>query len=117
MKRRDFIAGLGGAVAMPVAAWAQPAERVRRVGVLVGAAADDPEFQARMAAFQDGLAQLGWIDDRNLRIDTRWATDNSDELRRQAAELVALAPDIIVAATGTATTAPLLQATRAAALA
>ena len=76
------------------------------------AAADDPEFQARLAAFLQGLQQLGWTDGRNVRIDTRWATTNADDIRRHAAELAALAPDVILAATGTATVAPLLQATR-----
>ena len=85
---------------------------MRHIGVLVAAGADDSEFQARIAAFLQGLAQLGWSEGRNVRIDIRWATANADELRRHAAELVALAPDVILAATGTATTAPLLQATR-----
>ena len=78
----------------------------------MAAAADDPEFQARIAAFLQGLQQLGWTDGRNVRIDTRWATTNADDIRRHAAELAALAPDVILAATGTATVAPLLQATR-----
>jgi putative tryptophan/tyrosine transport system substrate-binding protein len=112
MKRREFITLLGGAAAWPLAARAQQGERVRRVGVLMASAADDPVSQARIAAFHDSLAQLGWTDGRNVRIDTRWATTNADELRRHAAELVALAPDVIVAATGTTTVAPLLQATR-----
>ena len=113
MRRREFLASLGGAAAAwPLAARAQRDERVRRIGVLVASPADDAEFQARMAAFLQGLAQLGWVDGRNVHIDTRWATDNPDELRAQAAELVALAPDVIVAATGTATTAPLLHRTR-----
>jgi putative ABC transport system substrate-binding protein len=86
--------------------------RVRRIGVLMASAGDDSENQARMAAFLQGFAQLGWTDGRNLRIDTRWATTNADDLRRHAAELAALAPDVLVAATGTATVAPLLQATR-----
>ena len=85
---------------------------MRRIGVLMASAADDPELQARIAAFLQGLQQLGWTDGRNVRIDTRWATTNADDLRRHAAELVALAPDVILAATGTATVAPLLQATR-----
>src|SRR5262249_3851 len=80
--------------------------------VLVASAADDSVFQARVAAFQQGLAQLGWTDGRNVRLDIRWATTNADDLRRHAAELAALAPDVLVATTGTATTAPLLQATR-----
>jgi putative tryptophan/tyrosine transport system substrate-binding protein len=112
MKRREFITLLGGAATWPLAARAQQGERTRRIGVLMASAADDPENQARMAAFLQGLAQLGWTDGRNVRIDTRWATTNSDDLRRHAAELAALAPDVLVAATGTATTAPLLQATR-----
>ena len=85
---------------------------MRRIGVLLAAAADDSQFQAWVGAFLQGLALLGWTDGRNVRIDTRWATTNADDLRRHAAELAALAPDVIVAATGTATTAPLLQATR-----
>ena len=85
---------------------------MRRIGVLMASAADDSESQARIAAFLQGLAQLGWTDGRNVRIDTRWATTNADDLRRHAAELAALAPDVILSATGTATVAPLLQATR-----
>ena len=113
MRRREFLGVLGGAaIAWPLAARAQEAERVRRIGVLIAAAADDPEFQARVAAFLQGLQQLGWTDGRNVRIDTRWATTNPDDIRRHAAELAALAPDVILAATGTATVAPLLQATR-----
>ena len=112
MKRRQFIFLLGGAAAAwPLAARAQQAERVRRIGVLIYQAADDAEGQARLAAFTQALKQLGWSDGRNLRIDTRWATAE-DILRRHAAELVALAPDVLVAASGTATVAPLLQATR-----
>lgn len=112
MRRREFIVVLGGAAAgWPLATRAQQADRVRRVGVLMAAAADDPEYQARMAAFLQGLKQFGWADNTNLRVDTRWATDAGD-LRRHAAELAALAPDVIVAATGTTTVAPLLQATR-----
>jgi ABC-type uncharacterized transport system substrate-binding protein len=112
MRRREVIAALGTAVAWPFAARAQQAGEMRRVGVLMGAAADDPESQARMAAFTEALAQLGWERGRNLRIDLRWATTDAGEIRRHAAELAALAPDIILAATGTATVAPLLQATR-----
>jgi ABC-type uncharacterized transport system substrate-binding protein len=113
VRRRKFITLLGGAAAAwPLAARAQEAERVRRIGVLIAAAADDPEFQARVAAFLQGLQQLGWTDGRNVRVDTRWATTNPDDIRRHAAELAALAPDVILAATGTATVAPLLQATR-----
>src|SRR3984893_5677528 len=112
MKRRDFITLLGGATVWPLAARAQQSERVRRIGVLMASAADDSENQARMAAFLQSLAQSGWIDGRNVRIDTRWATTNADDLRRHAAELAALAPDVILAASGTSTVAPLLQATR-----
>jgi ABC transporter substrate binding protein len=113
MQRREFITLLGGAaVAWPLTARAQQPEQVRRIGVLMASAADDRELQARMAAFLQALQQLGWTDGRNLRIDTRWATTNADDLRRHAAELAALAPDVIVAAAGTATVAPLLQATR-----
>jgi ABC-type uncharacterized transport system substrate-binding protein len=113
MKRRDFITLLGrAAAAWPLAARAQQAEGMRRIGVLMASAADDSESQARIAAFLQGLAQLGWADGRNVRIDTRWATTDPDDLRRHAAELAALAPDVLVAATGTVTVVPLLQATR-----
>src|SRR5712691_12287155 len=116
MKRREFITLLGGAAAVwPLAARAQQPERVRRIGVLMYWAADDAEGQARLAAFTQALKQLGWSDGGNLRIDTRWAT--ADDIHRHAAELAALAPDVLVAATGTATVAALLQATRTAALA
>jgi putative ABC transport system substrate-binding protein len=109
MRRREFITLLGGvAAAWPLATRAQQPERVRRIGVLIGAA-DSPDIKANVGAFLQVLTQLGWTDGRNLRIDTRWATD---ELRRHAAELAALAPDVLVAASGTATAAPLLQATR-----
>ena len=97
--------------AWPLAARAQQAERVRRIGVLLPAAADDPEMQARLAAFLQGLAQLGWTDGRNVRIDTRWAAADAAEIRRHAAELVALAPDVILAH-GASAVAPLQQATR-----
>jgi putative tryptophan/tyrosine transport system substrate-binding protein len=111
MRRRDCITLLGGAaVAWPLAARAQQPERMRRIGVLMYLAADDPEGQARLAAFAQALKQSGWNEGRNLRIDTRWA--RADDVHRHAAELVALAPDVVVAATGTATVAPLLQATR-----
>ena len=110
MRRRAFITLLGGAAAWPCVAGAQQPERMRRIGVLMPVAADVPEAVARLAAFVQGLQQLGWTDDRNVRIETRWATD-SDQLRRYAAELVALAPDVILAAGGTVV-GPLLQATR-----
>ena len=111
MRRRAFITLLGGAAAAwPLGARAQQGEQMRRIGVLAYWPADDPEGQARLAAFTQALKQLGWNDSRNLRIDTRWAT--ADDIRRHAAELAALAPDVLVAGTGTATVAPLLQATR-----
>jgi len=112
MRRRDFITVIGGAAAWPLAARAQQAERMRRIGVLTGGGgADDPDMQVRVAAFLQGLAQLGWTDGRNVRIDTRWPAANADNIRKHAAELAALAPDVIVAG-GTATVGPLLQATR-----
>jgi putative tryptophan/tyrosine transport system substrate-binding protein len=112
MKRREFITLLGGAAAVwPLAADAQHGERIRRVGVLMTTAADDPEGQVRLAAFLQGLQQLGWMDGRNARIDTRWAAGNSDYTRKYAAELLTLAPDVIVAA-GSQSVGPLLQATR-----
>jgi putative ABC transport system substrate-binding protein len=112
VKRRTFITILGGAAAAwPLAASAQQGERMRRIGVLMPSAADDEEYQARMTAFLQGLAQLGWFDGRNVRIDTRWAVADADRIRKYAAELVALAPDVILAP-GSATTGPLLQATR-----
>src|SRR5215470_15233051 len=112
MRRREFITMLGGAAAAwPLAARAQQPERMRRVGVLMPGAADDPEFQARMTAFVQGLAQLGWIDGRNVRIDTRWGVADADRIRKYAAELLALAPDVILA-NSSAALAPLLQATR-----
>jgi putative ABC transport system substrate-binding protein len=113
MKRRAFLGALSGAViAWPLAARAQQPDRIRTVGLLIAAAADDPEFQGRIAAFRQGLSQLGWSEGRNLRIDIRWATTNAELLRKHATELVALAPDVIVSASGTTTTAPLIEATR-----
>ena len=98
MKRREVIAGLGGsAVAWPLAARAQQPERVRRIGVLMNFAADDPEGQARITAFVQALQQAGWIDGRNVRIDTRWVANDPDNFRKYAAELVTLAPDVILA--------------------
>ncbi|MEX2036930.1 MAG: ABC transporter substrate-binding protein, partial [Xanthobacteraceae bacterium] len=111
MKRREFITLLGGAVAWPLAARAQQGERVRRIGILLPAAANDAEFQTRVGAFLQGLAHLGWTIGRNVRIDTRWATANAGEIRRHTAELVALAPDVILAH-GASTVRTLLQATR-----
>jgi putative ABC transport system substrate-binding protein len=110
--RRKFLATLGGAaVAWPLAARAQQPDRMRRIGLLLPAAADDPEWQARVGAFQQALALLGWTIGRNVRIDTRWGTTSAAEIRRQAAELAALAPDIILAG-GASSVAPVLHATR-----
>ena len=110
--RREFITLLGSAaVAWPLAARAQQPERMRRIGVLLPAAADDAVFQTRVAVFLQELALLGWTVARNLRIDIRWATADAAEIRRHAAELAALAPDLILA-TGDSTVPPLLQATR-----
>ena len=99
MKRRDFIALLGGAaLGWPLAARAQqPRERMRRIGVLNPLAADDPQSQRRMTAFVCGLQQFGWTDGHNVTIETRWGAGDSERLRRYAAELVALAPDVILA--------------------
>jgi putative ABC transport system substrate-binding protein len=105
------MAGLGATAALPFPARAQQPERMRRIGVLVGAGADGVEAQARQAVFQQGLQQLGWADGRNVRIDTRWGAANADDIRKYAAELVALAPDVILAA-GNAPVERLLQATR-----
>jgi putative ABC transport system substrate-binding protein len=111
--RRKFLATLlGGAAAWPLAARAQQGERVRRIGVLMGGAGRDPVEHARLAAFLDGLQQLGWIDGRNVRIDTRWPTGDVDR-RRYAAELVGLAPDVILAS-ASASVAALQQASRSA---
>jgi putative ABC transport system substrate-binding protein len=112
MKRRDFITFLGGAAAAwPLVARAQQSERVRSIGVLLPFAATDPQPQAWVGALLQSLALSGWIIDRNIHIETHYATGNVAEIRRHAAELVALAPDIIVAH-GTAAVSALLQATR-----
>ena len=112
MRRREFISILGGAAAAwPLAVRAQQPERMRRVGVLMNTVADDAEGQARLIAFGQGLAELGWTDGRNVRIDIRWGAGDAERFRRYAVELVALAPDVILAASGTAVP-PLLQATR-----
>jgi putative ABC transport system substrate-binding protein len=112
MKRREFITLLGGAAAAwPLAARAQQGERVRRVGALMSTAADDPEGQARIAVFQQGLQEFGWSIGRNVRVDSRWPAGDPELFRRYAAELATLSPDVILA-TGSAATGPLLQATR-----
>ena len=112
MKRREFITLIGAAVAWPIATGAQQPEQVRRLGLLMNVAAKDRVGQARIAAFLQTLAQYGWSDGRNLRIDTRWTDGNPDQIRKHALELAALAPDVILAP-GTAVIGPLLQATRA----
>src|SRR5258706_15916356 len=113
MRRREFISLLGGAAAAwPLAAHAQQPDRMRRIGVLVNLPADDPQAQTRNAALLQGLQELGWTVGRNVRIDFRWGAGNADNTRKFAAELVALAPDVILAR-GTWTREPLLQVTRA----
>jgi len=112
MKRREFVTLLGGAAAMwPLAARAQQGERMRRIGVLMTLAEDDPQGQARFAAFVEGLQQFGWRNGGNIRLDVRWTAGNLDEIRKYAAELVALAPDVILAST-TPSVAALQAATR-----
>jgi putative ABC transport system substrate-binding protein len=113
VRRREFIAVLGGAAASwPIAARAQQPERMRRIGVLMNSSATDSEGKARFAAFLQGLQQLGWTDGRNVRMDIRWgATGDIDGIRKYAAELVALSPDVILATT-TPSIAALQQATR-----
>jgi len=116
MRRREFIGLIGGAAATwPRALRAQQPDRMRRIGVLVGAGADGLDAQARQGAFLQGLQQLGWTDGRNVRIDTRWGGANADDIRKYAAELAALAPDVILAA-GNAPVERLLQATRTVAI-
>jgi putative tryptophan/tyrosine transport system substrate-binding protein len=110
MRRRDFITLFGSAATWPLAAHAQQQDRQRRVGVLLPIAKDDPEYQPWLTAFRQALQELGWVDGRNMRIDIHWATANPAEIRRQAAELVALAPDVILAP-GTSTVGALMQAT------
>src|SRR5262249_37739179 len=111
--RRELLAALGGAAAWPLAARAQQAERMRRIGVLMGGAGSDPVEQARLAAFLDGLQQLGWTDGHNVRIDTRWPAGDADRYRTYATELVGLAPDVILAS-ASASVAALQQASRSA---
>jgi putative ABC transport system substrate-binding protein len=112
VKRREFITLVGGAAASwPVGARAQQPERMQRIGVLLSTAADDPESSARTASFLKGLQQLGWIEGRNLRIDIRWAAGDAELYRKYAAELVALAPDVILASSSP-TVAALQAATR-----
>jgi ABC-type uncharacterized transport system substrate-binding protein len=110
VRRREFLTFIGGTlIAKPLRAHAQ-GERVRRIGVLLPSAADDPEYQARMKAFSERLAQLGWVEGRNIQIEKRWGVADPERTRNLAAELVALAPDVILAP-GSSSTGPLLQAT------
>ena len=111
IRRRDFVELLGGAAAWPLAARAQQPEQMRRIGVLTNLVADDPEAQARVGAFLQGLQELGWAVGRNMRIEYRWGAGDADRTRGYAAELVALAPDVILTS-GASALAPLLQATR-----
>jgi len=111
MTRRAFITLLAGAAAWPLAAGAQQPERIRRVGVLMNLTADDPEVPGRVAAFAQGLGELGWTIGRNVRIDYRWGANDPDRGRRYADELIALVPDVILASGSTAVR-PLLQVTR-----
>lgn len=111
MKRREFLGGLAGAVGLPTIVRAQQPERVRRISVLTPLVADDAEVKIRFAAFLQGLQQLGWTEGRNVHIDYRWGAGNVETIRRQSADLAALAPDVILA-TGSSTVGPLLQATR-----
>ncbi len=106
MRRRDFITLLGGtALTAPRVAFAQATDRMRRIGVLMPLAVDDPEAKVRLAAFLDGLQQLGWTDGRNVRIDARWPGSDADRFRKYAAELVALEPDVILASSSTSVAA------------
>jgi len=111
IRRREFITLIGGAAAAwPLAARAQQPERMRRIGVLMGV--EDPQNRLRIEAFVQRLRQLGWIEGRNVQIDYRWGVGDADRIRRSAAELVALAPDVMLTS-GSATLGALLQATRA----
>src|SRR3954466_15752916 len=113
MRRREFITLVGGAAAMwPAASRAQP-QRMRSIGVLIGAPADayDADAQARLAAFQQAMQQLGWAEGRNVQIDVRRGGGDAERIRKHAVELAALAPDVILTA-GASTVTPLLQATR-----
>jgi putative tryptophan/tyrosine transport system substrate-binding protein len=111
MRRRQFLALVGSATGWPTVMWAQPASNVRRIGVLLAATADDPQYQSRLGAFGQTLAQLGWTEGHNLRIDLRWGGGQAELTRQYAAELAALGPDVILAS-GNATVTPLLQTTR-----
>jgi putative tryptophan/tyrosine transport system substrate-binding protein len=111
MRRREFVLGISGLVACPIVAQAQQKVRVRRVGVLMGYAENDPEGQARLAAFQKGLQKLGWTEGQNIQIDYRWAASDTEAMQRFAKEFVALQPNLIFT-TATPATAAMLQQTR-----
>jgi putative tryptophan/tyrosine transport system substrate-binding protein len=111
MRRREFIAGLGGAAAWPLAARAQQGDRMRRIGVLMNGIADDPLFATDRSVLLQGLQQFGWTEGRNVRIDYRFGAGDAESSQKYAAELLALAPDVILAS-GASTLAPLLRATR-----
>ena len=111
MRRREFISLLGGAAAWPLTSQAQPRERVRRIGVLMHLAADDPDGQSRLAAFLQGVQEAGWIVGRNVAIDVRWAAGNVELMNQFAKELVAREPDLIFV-TSTPATGAMVQATR-----
>src|SRR5215212_22476 len=111
MKRREFVAGLAGAVVWALVARAQQTDRMRRIGVIMSLAADDAEGRARVAAFRRGLQELGWADGENIRIDIRWGAGDSGDARKYSAELVALAPDAILVSGGSSV-GTLLQMTR-----
>jgi len=112
MRRREFMAGLGSAAAWPLAVRAQRGDRMRRMGVLIGLAADDTETNTRLAAFRQGMQQHGWSEGRNLQIDYRWAGPDVERIESQAAELVRALPEVLLA-TNTPVVAALQQATRA----
>jgi putative ABC transport system substrate-binding protein len=103
MRRREFITLLSGAAVWPLAARGQQGDRVRRLGVLIGEASNDLTTQSHLAAFREGLAKLGWVEGRNLRIDVRFAEGNPERVRAAASEVVNLAPEVIFVSTGTAT--------------
>ena len=105
MRRRDFIAGLGSAAAWPLAAWAQQDDGVRRIGVLTGADENDPVAETYVFAFTRALADLGWTEGRNVRMDLRWGGNDTNRIRMLAQELVGLQPDIILANATPATVA------------
>jgi putative ABC transport system substrate-binding protein len=111
MRRRDFLGVLGGAAAWPLAVRAQQADGMRRIGVLLPANASDMKFQIQVQAFEQELKKFGWMIGRNVQIETRWATSNDAEIRRNAAELVATKPDVILAH-GSSTVGPMQQATQ-----